>query len=144
MVHSTLSVGPADPARIHKAIIIDTFSGISAVAAAMDKLRDRFQIIKFYSFEVDNNAVKVAQARIKDMYPGVPHQAWGDIQNATPFFCNQIIKEMEGNDIIVVLTGGSPCQDLSSAGVREDGREREHIQGRRSSLFFHLPRILFW
>ena len=144
MVHSTLSVGPADPARKHKVIIIDTFSGISAVAAALHNLQDRFEIIKIYSFEVDKNAIKVAKARIKEMYPGVPHQAWGDIQNATPFFCNQIIKEMEGNDIIVVLTGGSPCQDLSSAGVREDGREREHIQGRRSSLFFHLPRILFW
>ena len=35
-----------------------------------------------------------------------------------------------------LLTGGSPCQDLSVAG------KREGLQGTRSSLFFHFARIL--
>ena len=47
-----------------KLIVIDNFSGIAALAAALAKLSDRFEVVVIYTLEVDLNAISVAQKQI--------------------------------------------------------------------------------
>ncbi|WP_338522399.1 DNA cytosine methyltransferase [Pseudomonas batumici] len=41
-----------------------------------------------------------------------------------------------------VLTGGFPCQDISTAGARESNKGRRGLRGERSGLFWEIIRIL--
>ena len=97
---------------------IKVFSVFSGVGGFEQGLDDRFEVIGFS--EIDKYANQV----LKYHYPNIPN--YGDIT------------KINWNDIpdFDLLTGGSPCQDLSIAG------KRRGLAGARSGLFMEYIRIL--
>ena len=94
----------------------DMFSGYGGFAVAMRN--NNINTIGFC--EVDKYAISV----LKRNFPGVRH--YGDVSSINP------------DDIpdVDIITGGTPCQDLSVAG------KRKGITGERSGLFFEFIRVV--
>jgi DNA (cytosine-5)-methyltransferase 3A len=99
--------------------ILSLFDGISCARVALDVAC--IQVDKYYSCEIEKNAMKVS----KKNYPDII--SLGSVID----FNKDMIKEP-----IDLLIGGSPCQDLSIA-----KKGRQGLEGDRSSLFFEYVRI---
>ena len=95
---------------------LDLFSGYGGFALACQRLG----ITTVGVSEVDKYANAVLRAR----FPGIKN--YGDVSQINP----EDIPDVE------IITGGSPCQDVSVAG------KRAGIDGKRSGLFFHFSRII--
>lgn len=82
--------------------------------------------MKYYASEIDKYAMQVTQKNFPSTWQ------LGDIQNITT------VINHKGNTIDVdLLVGGSPCQDVSFAGLGKG-----LIHGERSNLFFEYVRLL--
>lgn len=99
--------------------VLSLFDGISCTQQSLKELN--IGIKNYYASEVDKNAIKVAQHHFPDTIQ------LGDIKKVNA----------ESLPKIDLLTCGSPCQDLSS--LRKD---RQGLDGDKSSLFFHALRLL--
>jgi len=99
--------------------VLSLFDGISCAMVALE--RAGIPVNKYYSCEIEKNAMKVS----KKNYPDII--SLGSVID----FNKDMIKEP-----IDLLIGGSPCQDLSIA-----KKERKGLEGDRSSLFFEYVRI---
>jgi DNA (cytosine-5)-methyltransferase 1 len=95
---------------------LDLFSGYAGFTMACEK----YGIETIGFSEVDKYAIQV----LNNHYPNIKN--YGDISKIDT-------KELPEFDL---LTGGSPCQDLSVAG------KQKGLAGERSGLFFHFIRIL--
>lgn len=93
-------------------IVLSLFDGISCGQIALQ--RANIPIEKYYSSEIDEQAIKVTQKHFPKTIQ------LGDVRNYEQW-------EIEQPDIII---GGSPCQDLSSCG------KKAGLQGERSKLFY--------
>lgn len=92
---------------------LDLFSGIGGMTMKLD--------VNYVAFvEIDTHA----QSVLKKRYPGIPIHA--DICTLDP----TLLPPFE------LLTGGFPCQDISSAG------KRKGLQGSKSSLYYQVLRII--
>lgn len=92
------------------------FDGIAGFPFAAEK----FRIKTIWASEIETFAIAVS----KQQFPDMKHL--GDI------------KKLNGKEIppVDIITGGSPCQDLSIAGLRKG------LSGSRSSLFLEQVRIV--
>ena len=99
--------------------VLSLFDGISCAMVALE--RAGIPVNKYYSCEIEKNAMKVS----KKNYPDII--SLGSVID----FNKDMIKEP-----IDLLIGGSPCQDLSIA-----KKNRRGLEGDRSSLFFEYVRI---
>lgn len=99
--------------------ILSLFDGISCAYQALQKAG--IKINKYYASEIDVNAIIVSKQNHSDIIQ------LGDV------------KEINGSLLpkIDLLIGGSPCQDLSIA-----KKDRQGLEGSRSSLFWEYVRIL--
>jgi len=95
---------------------LDLFSGYGGFKLACEK----YGIETIGFSEVD----KYACAVLKYRFPSIKN--YGDVTRVSA-------KELPDVDLI---TGGSPCQDLSTAG------KRAGLDGARSGLFFHFVRLI--
>ena len=73
-----------------------------------------------------------ARAVLRRHWPDTP--LFGDVSTLT----GQMIHDASGGRPVTMLTGGSPCQDLSIAGKRAGMTEGS---GTRSALYFHQVRL---
>ena len=99
--------------------MLDLFSGIGGFSLAAQWVwGDDLEIIGFCEIE------KYAQRVLQKNFPGVP--------------IYEDITKLDGKDFkdVDLITGGFPCQDLSSAG------KGAGIEGSRSSLWFEMWRII--
>jgi site-specific DNA-cytosine methylase len=99
--------------------VLSLFDGISCAMVALD--RAGIPVDKYYSCEIEKNAIKVS----KKNYPDII--SLGSVID----FQKDMIKEP-----IDLLVGGSPCQDLSIA--KKNGKG---LEGEKSSLFYEYVRI---
>ncbi|MFD2916834.1 DNA cytosine methyltransferase [Psychroserpens luteus] len=99
--------------------VLSLFDGISCTQQSLKELN--ITIKNYYSSEIDKNAIKVTQHHFPET------QQLGDIGS----ICGNVLPQID------LLIGGSPCQDLSSL-----RKNREGLDGDKSSLFFHALRLL--
>lgn len=99
--------------------VLSLFDGISCGAVALE--RAGFEINNYYAYEIDKYAMEIS----KKNYPKIKH--FGDVtkENFTKY---------KGK--IDLLIGGTPCQNLSSAG------NKKGLKGKQSKLFFDYVRAL--
>lgn len=104
--------------------VLSLFDGISCGQVALE--RAGIPIKNYYASEIDPNCIKITQKN----YPKT--KQIGDVRNLnfTDFVC------VSCDDLIDLLIGGSPCQDLSIAGSRKG------LNGSRSCLFWEFVRAL--
>lgn len=100
---------------------LSLFSGIEAASVAWEPLG--FEPVAFSEFDAFPSAV------LAHRFPHVPNH--GDVTKIT----EEQIKSLGRIDIVVF---GSPCQDLSVAGLRKG------FSGERSGLFYVAIRIVQW
>ena len=100
--------------------VLDLFSGIGGFALGLEAVG--FETVAFC--EIDPYAQKV----LKKNWPGVP--IYDDVRRIT---ADRLVSDGIGVDVI---TGGFPCQDISTAG-RQAG-----IDGERSGLWSECSRLL--
>jgi DNA (cytosine-5)-methyltransferase 3A len=100
--------------------VLSLFDGISVARVALDYAG--IQVKKYYSAEIDKYAVEVS----KKNYPDIIRL--GNV-------CD-ISGEVSPFELIDLLVGGSPCQDLSIA-----KKGRKGLDGNRSGLFWEYVRI---
>lgn len=99
-------------------IVLSLFDGISCARVALD--RAKIPVSKYYSAEIDKNAIKISEKNYPDII------RLGDVR--------EIHSLPEPIDLLI---GGSPCQDLSIA-----KKDRKGLEGDRSGLFWEYVRIL--
>lgn len=99
--------------------VLSLFDGISVAQLALKQ--PNIPINNYYASEIDKRAIKVTQHHFENTLQ------LGDIRN------------IDGNTLppIDLLVSGSPCQNLSSL-----KKNREGLDGDKSSLFFHALRLL--
>jgi DNA-cytosine methyltransferase len=98
--------------------VLSLFDGISCARVGLD--RAKISVNTYYASEIDKNAIKVSEKN----YPDIVRL--GDVRT---------IHTLDVQ--IDLLIGGSPCQDLSIA-----KKDRQGLEGNRSSLFWDYVRIL--
>ena len=124
-------------------VVIDLFAGISALSVALSKVKGSFDVRRVLSYENDKDARTVLRARGKE-YHGDRFELHGKVQSLGPFEIKRIVEDYcSDKNTHVLICGGSPCQDLSQAGV-DEGRVAKGIVGKRSALFLYIPRIIYW
>jgi site-specific DNA-cytosine methylase len=101
--------------------VLSLFDGISCARIALEKLN--IPDITYFASEID----PYAEAISKDHWWDIVRL--GDVR--------KVDKRVLPNDIDLLI-GGSPCQDLSIA----NAKNRKHLKGDRSGLFFEYLRIL--
>lgn len=98
--------------------VLSLFDGISCAYEALN--RSQIKINKYYSAEIDKNAIKISEKNHPDII------RLGDV------------KQIKGDSLpkIDLLIGGSPCIDLSIA-----KKDRKGLEGEHSSLFWEYVRL---
>ena len=99
--------------------VLSLFDGISCAMVALE--RAGIPVNKYYSCEIEKNAMKVS----KKNYPDII-----SLGSVIDFNKDMITEPID------LLIAGSPCQDLSIA-----KKNRRGLEGDRSSLFFEYVRI---
>lgn len=100
--------------------VLSLFDGISCGAVALE--RAGFEIKNYYAYEIERNAIKISEKN----YPDIQHL--GDVTK-------EDFTKYKGK--IDILIGGSPCQNLCSAG------DRTGLEGIESRLFYDYVRALY-
>lgn len=100
--------------------VLSLFDGISCGAVALE--RAGFEIKNYYAYEIERNAIKIS----KKNYPNI--ERGGDVTK-------EDFTKYKGK--IDILIGGSPCQNLCSAG------DRTGLEGAESRLFYDYVRALY-
>lgn len=100
--------------------VLSLFDGISCGAVALE--RAGFEIKNYYAYEIERNAIKISEKN----YPDIQHL--GDVTK-------EDFTKYKGK--IDILIGGSPCQNLRSAG------DRTGLEGIESRLFYDYVRALY-
>lgn len=105
--------------------VLSLFDGISCGQVALERVG--IPVKNYYASEIDENCIKITQKN----YPKT--KQLGDVRdlNLTDFVCVPC-----EDDLIDLIIGGSPCQDLSIAGTRKG------LEGSRSCLFWEFVRVL--
>ncbi|CAK0822222.1 unnamed protein product, partial [Prorocentrum cordatum] len=104
--------------RVLSVLVIGLFDGIGGLAVAFSRLP--FRIAAYVAAETDAEARRVVRLR----WLGVID--WGDVTRVGSETVRDLFEAFGGLVDLVAVAAGSPCQDL----------------GRKSSLFYEVPRIL--
>lgn len=99
--------------------VLSLFDGMSCGQIALDKLG--IKVNKYFAAEIKKSAIEVTQHN----YPNTIQL--GDVTKIKA-------KDLPKIDLLI---GGSPCQDFSRA-----NKERNGVDGEKSSLFFEYTRLL--
>lgn len=99
--------------------VLSLFDGISCAKVALNNTS--LTVNKYFRSEIDDDADKISYYNHKDTIN------LGDVRTI----------QIPQNNIIDILIGGSPCQDLSKS-----KKNRKGLNGERSGLFWEYNRIL--
>ncbi|RYY51313.1 MAG: hypothetical protein EOO06_00870 [Chitinophagaceae bacterium] len=115
--------------------VLSLFDGLGGARIALDRLG--IKVDNYYASEVDRHAIKVAKHNWDDI------QHIGDVTKVS--YLNGYLSTEVGVFYvgkIDLLTGGSPCQNFSSAAAMgASDNTRTGLEGEKSSLFYHFLRI---
>lgn len=104
---------------------LDLFSGIGGFARGLRFISDT---VAFCDLSVRSCAVLATNKALKGV-PIIPDVTKID---------KSVLQELSPN----MITGGFPCQDISSMKMIKEGEVRAGLDGPRSKLFFEIPRIV--
>jgi len=116
--------------------VLSVFDGMSCGQIALERVG--LEVEKYYACEIEKKSIKVARHNYPNMI------SLGDI--TTTFYTStgfelksedSCFEVPNSNDIIDLVIGGSPCQDISLLNKIQNG-----LDGDKSSLFFHYLRLL--
>lgn len=99
--------------------VVSLFDGISCARVALQ--RAEINVKKYFAFEINEKAIQVSMKNFPDIIQK------GSVRNAVNIF--------KAGDIDLLI-GGSPCQNLSSAG------DRKGLIGDKSILFWEYVKVL--
>lgn len=108
--------------------VVSLFDGVSAIMCTLSRLD--CSIVGFASSEIDKDCRKLTRKR----WPGIIEL--GDVEQIGEEVISNLSRSVGYKIDLVLLTAGSPCQDLSSLLAGGLG-----LEGSRSRLFFEIPRI---
>jgi len=115
--------------------VLSLFDGLAGARIALDRLG--IQVNNYFSSEVDKHAIKVAKHNWDDI------RHIGDVTKVS--YLNGYLSTEFGVFYvgkIDLLTGGSPCQDFSTAkAFGQHGVTPQGLEGTKSGLFYHFLRI---
>lgn len=115
--------------------VLSLFDGLAGARIALDRLGLR--VDNYFASEVDRHAIKVAKHNWEDI------QHIGDVTKVS--YLNGYLSTEVGVFYvgkIDLLTGGSPCQDFSTAkAFGQHGVTPQGLEGTKSGLFYHFLRI---
>ena len=128
-------------------VLLSLFDGIGGARVALESLPSHFQVIRAFSSEVCKTAKAVSHRNFTDTID------LGDIRNIDQTtICRKILGNKKvaqyrkfsvwDDELHFVIIAGPPCQDLSQAKAK--GGRTKGVFGRKSQLFFHVPRILWY
>jgi DNA (cytosine-5)-methyltransferase 3A len=103
--------------------VLSLFDGIGCARIALD--RAGIHVHKYYSSEIDKNAIKILNNNYSDIIN------LGSVTEIT----EEQLKEIGDIDLLI---GGSPCQDLS----RMKAEKGKGLDGDKSSLYYEYLRVL--
>ena len=111
-----------------KVFVISLFNGISALMVGLCRLD--VQVVGFASCEIDKECKKLVRKR----WPGVIEL--GSIVDVSETSIETLAHSVGYQLDLVIIGGGSPCQDLSQ--LLSGGKG---LAGARSRLFYEMPRL---
>ena len=118
----------AKPVRL---LGISLFDGVGSFWQLFSPFeKSLFNWVAQFSSETDPKCMSVLRHR----FPKLQHL--GDVRELDFEHLQGIIYAHSGQFDAVVLAGGSPCQQISAAGLSKDG-----LAGKDSSLFWHFTRV---
>jgi DNA-cytosine methyltransferase len=127
-------------------VVLSLFDGISCGRLTLNK--SKFNVIRYYSSEIDDKAISIANYNFKDDMK----YRLGDVKNIDVKKLKNEIKNEFGNDVKILLIGGSPCTDLSICGKRKglevcnvviDGLDK-YLELKNNDFEFEGQSYLFW
>ena len=111
-----------------KVFVLSLFDGVAAVMCALSRLP--CQVVGFAASEIDKECKRLVRRR----WPGVIEL--GKVEDITEAVVNSLVNSLGFRIDILLISAGSPCQDLTALLANRQG-----LEGNRSKLFFHIPRI---
>ena len=111
-----------------KIFVLSLFDGVAAVMCALARLP--CQVVGFAASEIDSNCKRLVRKR----WPGVIEL--GKVEDITDSVVTSLVNSLGYKIDILLISAGSPCQDLTALLANRSG-----LEGSRSKLFFHIPRI---
>ena len=109
--------------------VLSLFDGIAAVMCALSRLP--CAIMGFAASEIDKDCRRLVRRR----WPGVIEL--GSVTTIDGKVIDALVQSLGYKVGLVLIPAGSPCQDLSALLSGRQG-----LQGKRSKLFYEIPRIV--
>ena len=119
---------PVKTPRGPKVFVLSLFDGVAAIMCALTRLP--CQVVGFAASEIDRECKRLVRKR----WPGVIEL--GKVENITDAVITALVNSLGYKIDILLIAAGSPCQDLTALLANTKG-----LEGSRSKLFFHIPRI---
>jgi len=116
------------PVRV---LCVGLFDGMGALRVALSRLEPTVLVVAYVSSEILGPAKRVVRKR----WPGVIE--WGSVLNISTEMVDKLMQFLLTRIDVVIIGGGSPCQDLSSLNAHRVG-----LSGEQSRLFYQIPRII--
>ena len=112
-----------------KVFLVSLFTGIAGAAYALEA--EGYHIVGMMYAETDPSARQVIRVRYPKAY------GLGDVSCLDLSRIKSIMRGYMGKFSSCLVEAGSPCQDLTKLSSKRDG-----LSGTRSSLFFHVPKVI--
>ena len=131
-----------------KIVVISLFDGLSGARVALSRV-PKIEVLRYYSSEVDKYAIQIANKN----FPQDEPFRLGDVTKIDGYKLLKDIKAEFGNDVKILLIGGSPCQGFSMSGKRrgsstKDGVKvtelEQYLQLKKDGFEFDGQSYLFW
>ena len=94
-----------------KIVAVSLFDGLSGARVALNRVSG-INVLRYYSSEVDKYSIQIANKN----HPQDKPYRLGDVCEINTSFLLKEIKKDFGNDVKILLIGGSPCQDFQWLG----------------------------
>ena len=131
-----------------KLVVISLFDGMSGAKEALKHI-PHIELLRFYSSEVDKDAIQVANNR----HPEDIKYRLGSVIDINPIELLKEIYKAFGKDVKILLIGGSPCQGFSLAGKMKGSSTscgidvttlKQYLRLKEEGFKFDGQSYLFW
>lgn len=129
-------------------VVISLFDGLSGGRCALDNV-SHLNVLRYYSSEIDKYAIQIANKN----YPQDKKYRLGSVVDIDPIKLLKKIHADFGQDIEILLMGGSPCQGFSMAGKLRGSSTaskidvvslEQYLQLKMEGVEFDGQSYLFW
>lgn len=128
-----------------KLVVVSLFDGLSGGRIALD--RAGIKVLGYYSSEIDKYALQIAKKNYNS------NVLLGDVKNIDVIKLKKDIQSEHGEDVKILLIGGSPCQNFSMIGKRKGSSTScgidvvaldQYLKLKKDGFEFDGQSYLFW